>query len=145
MRSNSAIASTSRLPWPHIRRPVRSTSFPFIALDPSSLALVTCCRGLARPLPAPHGRTMFAAALFESEARNLLLAVAAMALDGLIGDPRWLWRGRLLHPVVLLGWLIARLERRLNRWELSDAARRWRGAASVLIVVGCAALVGGLI
>jgi adenosylcobinamide-phosphate synthase len=88
---------------------------------------------------------MFAAALFESEARNLLLAVAAMALDGLIGDPRWLWRGRLLHPVVLLGWLIARLERWLNRWELSDAARRWRGAATVLIVVGCAALVGGLI
>jgi adenosylcobinamide-phosphate synthase len=88
---------------------------------------------------------MLAAAPFESESRGLLLAVAALALDWLIGDPRWLWRGRLHHPIVLLGALIAWLERRLNRWELSDAARRRRGAATVLIAVGSAALVGGLV
>src|SRR5271170_4801245 len=88
---------------------------------------------------------MLAAAPFESESRGLLLAVIALALDWLIGDPRWLWRGRLHHPIVLMGALIARLERRLNRWELSDAARRWRGAATVLVVVVCAALLGWLI
>jgi len=88
---------------------------------------------------------MLAAAPFDSEARNLLLAVAALALDWLIGDPRWLWRGRLHHPIVLLGGLIALLERRLNRPAVSNRARRWRGAASVLIAVGCAALIGWLI
>jgi adenosylcobinamide-phosphate synthase len=88
---------------------------------------------------------MLATAPFDSEARGLLLAVAAMALDWLIGDPRWLWRGRLHHPVVLLGGLIALLERRLNRPERSNAARRRRGAATVLIAVGSAALIGGLI
>ena len=49
----------------------------------------------------------------------------AMAVDALFGDPRWLWR-HLAHPVVGMGWIIARLE---GRWldpamPAADQARR---------------------
>jgi adenosylcobinamide-phosphate synthase len=81
----------------------------------------------------------------DSEVRTLLIAIGAMALDGLIGDPRWLWGRRLRHPVVWLGWLTAWLERRLNRVERSDRARRLGGALAVVVVVGVAALVGWLV
>ncbi|MBI3514335.1 MAG: hypothetical protein HY060_09775, partial [Proteobacteria bacterium] len=60
---------------------------------------------------------------FDAEVRVLLLAVGAMALDWLIGDPAWLWGRRLHHPVVLLGALTAWLERWLNRVDLAEAAR----------------------
>jgi len=73
--------------------------------------------------------------------RVLLIALAAMAIDWLVGDPRWLW-DRLPHPVVLVGALIAWLERRLNRVEVSERARLLRGGSTVLIVVGGAALAG---
>jgi adenosylcobinamide-phosphate synthase len=87
---------------------------------------------------------MLADASFDPEARVLMLALAAMALDWLVGDPPWLWR-RLRHPVVLLGALIAGLERRLNRLERSERERIARGALAVLIVVAAAALAGWLI
>ena len=84
---------------------------------------------------------MLAAALADLEAR-VLIAAAAMALDWLVGDPAWLWRGVLRHPVVLVGGAIAWLEGRHNRPETSDRARRWLGALVVALVVGCAALIG---
>jgi adenosylcobinamide-phosphate synthase len=87
---------------------------------------------------------MLADASLDPEARVLMLALAAMALDWLVGDPPWLWR-RLRHPVVLLGALIAGLERRLNRLERSERERIARGALAVLIVVAAAALAGWLI
>src|SRR5215469_4217521 len=119
MRSNSAIASTSRLPWPHINRPVR----------PAPLSLIPCAPSCIDRFPAAsHGRAMLAITTADLEARALLLAVAAMAIDWLVGDPAWLWRGVLRHPVTLLGGLVAWLERRLNRPEISEGARRWRGA-----------------
>src|SRR5579871_795864 len=73
--------------------------------------------------------------------RALVIALAAIAIDWIVGDPRWLW-GRLRHPVVLLGALVAWLERTLNRLDIAERARAWRGAATVLIVVGGAALAG---
>lgn len=76
---------------------------------------------------------------------TLLIAVAALAVDWLVGDPPWLWRRGLRHPVVLLGGLTALLERRLNDVDASDGARRLRGAATVLIVVGLAALTGRIV
>lgn len=87
---------------------------------------------------------MLTDASFEPEARVLALALAAMALDWLVGDPPWLWR-RLRHPVVLLGALIAWLERRLNRHEHAERARIGRGALTVLIVVAAASLAGGVV
>ncbi len=60
--------------------------------------------------------------------------VAALVVDGLIGDPQ-----NLLHPVQLLGWCIQRLERAWNRG--SAGARLGKGGLLVAIVVaGTAAL-----
>ena len=62
----------------------------------------------------------------------LLILAAALALDALVGDPPWLWR-RLPHPVALIGRLIDRLERKLNRAWRPAWDRRLRGA---LVAVG---------
>ncbi len=72
--------------------------------------------------------------------RSLILA-AALLLDWLVGDPPWLWR-RLPHPVVVIGRLIAGLERRLNGPERTPRVRLARGFATVLLAVGLAAAVG---
>jgi adenosylcobinamide-phosphate synthase len=70
--------------------------------------------------------------------------ITAMALDGLVGDPRWL-----PHPVKLIGALAARLERlsrRLVPWEYAAGGVTAAivvsaaGAAAWLIVAGAAAL-----
>lgn len=58
----------------------------------------------------------------------LLILLAALVLDAVIGDPPALWR-LLPHPVALIGRLIAALDRRLNRAERSGLDRRLRGAA----------------
>lgn len=74
--------------------------------------------------------------LFDLAAPTVL--AAALLLDGLVGDPRWLW-GRLPHPVVLLGRLVAWADGRWNRG--ARAARRWAGAlllAAALLLAGAA-------
>ncbi len=75
---------------------------------------------------------------------NALAAVlaVAVALDWLIGDPRWLW-GRLKHPVVILGALIDGLDRNVNHG--SPARRRLAGCAVVLSVVFLATATGVLL
>ena len=65
--------------------------------------------------------------------------VVAVALDWLIGDPRWLW-GRLKHPVVVLGSLIDGLDRHVNRG--SSARRRVAGFAVLVAIVVLAAVAG---
>jgi adenosylcobinamide-phosphate synthase len=74
----------------------------------------------------------------------LLLLLAALAVDALVGDPSALFR-RVPHPVALVGGLIAWLERTLNRGDLGDGARRLRGVATVLLTVALAAAVGAAI
>jgi len=54
----------------------------------------------------------------------------ALVLDTLIGDPRTRW-----HPVVLLGALIAALEKRLRRPHAAPAAQRRAGLALVVIIL----------
>jgi adenosylcobinamide-phosphate synthase len=74
----------------------------------------------------------------------LLLVVAALLLDAMIGDPDWLWR-RLPHPVVWIGNGIGWLERRLNR---ESRSRRWRklaGVVTVILLVSIAIVIGGLL
>ena len=75
--------------------------------------------------------------LFDLAAPSVL--AAALLLDALIGDPRWLW-GRVPHPVVLLGGLIDWLDRRLNRRDAST--RHLRGGLVLVLVTALAALVG---
>jgi len=82
--------------------------------------------------------------LFPTDAAHvdpLLLLLAALAVDALIGDPPALFR-RVPHPVALIGAAVAGLERGLNRRELGHGAKRWRGIATVLTTVALAAGTG---
>lgn len=65
----------------------------------------------------------------------------ALAFDAVIGDPHWLWR-RFAHPVAIMGWAIAALDRLLNRDDQSAAMRRMAGIATVVVLVGTSALIG---
>ena len=65
--------------------------------------------------------------------RPFLVVALACGLDRLLGDPRWC-----LHPVVVMGWCIARLRRLAERWA-GDCPARLRLAGGLIT----AALVGG--
>ncbi len=62
------------------------------------------------------------------------LLLAAMALDAVIGDPRWLYR-IVPHPTVVMGRALSFCDRLLNRPESSATTRREAGAVSTLAVV----------
>ncbi len=61
---------------------------------------------------------------------TLLALVAALLLDARFGEPNWLW-ARIPHPAALLGRLVDRLDRALNR----GGARRLRGALALLLLL----------
>ena len=65
------------------------------------------------------------------------ILLIALALDALIGDPRWL-----PHPVRLMGWLTGLLDRALNRESYGEGARMLLGAVAVLLVAGASAAAG---
>ena len=65
------------------------------------------------------------------------ILLAALALDALIGDPRWL-----PHPVRLIGWLTGLLDRALNRERNGETARVLLGGIAVLLVTGASAAAG---
>lgn len=67
--------------------------------------------------------------------------LAGLALDAVVGEMRPIFRF-VPHPVVVIGGVIASLERRLNRESRGRAARRARGALVVLVVVALAAACG---
>jgi adenosylcobinamide-phosphate synthase len=69
------------------------------------------------------------------------LTLAALAVESCVGYPQALYRW-IRHPVVWMGCAIAALERRWNKPEFSDVARRWLGILTVIIVASGAALVG---
>ena len=72
------------------------------------------------------------------------LALAALAVDAVVGDPPALYR-RVPHPVAAIGKGIEVLEARLNDASLSDTARLVRGGAVVLLVTLAAAGAGALV
>ena len=56
----------------------------------------------------------------------------AWGLDRLVGDPRWC-----LHPVVVMGWCIARLRRLAEAWAGESPWRlRLAGCLITLLLVG---------
>ncbi|MGE0713822.1 MAG: adenosylcobinamide-phosphate synthase CbiB [Alphaproteobacteria bacterium] len=73
----------------------------------------------------------------------LVILFLALLLDAAVGDPPLLWR-LVPHPVVLVGRLVALLDRRLNRPDRSAAARRIRGILVVLAVAAVATTVGAI-
>jgi adenosylcobinamide-phosphate synthase len=73
---------------------------------------------------------------------NLLLA--ALVVEACIGYPQALYRV-IRHPVVWVGIVLEVLERRLNRPELGDEARRALGIVTVVVTAGGAAAIGYLL
>jgi adenosylcobinamide-phosphate synthase len=76
--------------------------------------------------------------LFEDIVSALLLA---LILDGLFGDPRWLYR-LLPHPIVLMGKAIARLEQRAFGSVASATMLFRRGRLMMIGLVSISALIG---
>jgi adenosylcobinamide-phosphate synthase len=70
-----------------------------------------------------------------------VVLAAALILDGLIGDPRWLW-ARVPHPVAMLGSFIGWADLRANQRDESN--RRWRGVILLVFLVLAAGCVGML-
>ena len=68
----------------------------------------------------------------------ILLVVLACGLDRLLGDPRsW------LHPVMVMGWVIARLRGWAEAWAADEPWRlRLAGFGITLLLVGGSALAG---
>lgn len=67
------------------------------------------------------------------------ILLAALLLDGALGEPKWLW-GRIPHPAVLMGRAIGALETWLNN-GLPDQ-RRAKGAGAVMALALGAAGIG---
>ena len=72
---------------------------------------------------------------------RLLLAslLVGLALDALLGDPRWLW-GRVPHPVVAMGRATLWLEQRWLDVRAPAADQARRGRTATLVVIGASAL-----
>ena len=75
---------------------------------------------------------------------KFLLLYIGLAIDALCGEMGPLFRD-VPHPVVLAGRAIQFFEARLNRPIRSAAARRVRGAVTVVVLVGVAAALGWLL
>ena len=71
----------------------------------------------------------------------LLLLYLGLAIDALCGEMAPVFR-HVPHPVVLAGRAIAFFEARLNRPIRGERARRARGVATVVVLVGAAAALG---
>jgi adenosylcobinamide-phosphate synthase len=70
------------------------------------------------------------------------VVLIALAFEAVAGYPAWLF-ARIGHPVTWMGALIAGLEKRLNRLDLSVPIRRGRGIAALVVTIGmtvCAAV-----
>ena len=75
---------------------------------------------------------------------RLLMLIAAIALDALVGDPDWIWR-RLPHPVTWFGALIGFCDRTFNRDTAAPCVRRVAGVAVVIALVAIGWFAGVLV
>lgn len=73
-----------------------------------------------------------------------LLLATALVLDAYLGEMRLLFKV-VPHPVVAIGAVITWFDRRLNRRDRSDLARRVRGVLVLVIMVGGALGIGAVI
>ncbi len=72
---------------------------------------------------------------------TLLVLALALAIDRLVGDPRFLW-SRVPHPIVLAGRAVERLDARLNDASRDAAERRRLGLIAVAVLMAGAAALG---
>jgi len=75
---------------------------------------------------------------------RLLLLLAAIVIDAILGDPDWIWR-RLPHPVTWFGALIGVCDRTFNRDTASPMLRRLAGMIVVVVLVALAWSAGVLV
>jgi adenosylcobinamide-phosphate synthase len=71
----------------------------------------------------------------------LLILLAALAIDAVVGDPQWLWR-RWPHPVTAIGAAINALDRSCNRPNRSAFWRRIAGISCIVMLVAAAGVIG---
>lgn len=64
----------------------------------------------------------------------LYLLFFALLLDGVLGDPDFLWR-RLPHPVVLIGKSIGFLDHHLNRSSKAAVTRKLGGVLTLMLLI----------
>ena len=64
----------------------------------------------------------------------LAVLALALAIDAVVGDPQWIWRA-LPHPVVLIGRVIAFIERHGNKPEFGTGVRRGFGVLCVCVLL----------
>ena len=69
-----------------------------------------------------------------------MIVFLAMLLDGLLGEPKWLW-SRIPHPAVLMGKAVGALDRRMN----TGPNRKHKGIRALIILVIGAWIIGWLI
>lgn len=69
------------------------------------------------------------------------ILLLALAIDLAFGDMAVVFRF-VPHPTALVRGASGVFDRRLNREDRSDAARRWRGAITAIVLVGAAAAIG---
>jgi len=68
------------------------------------------------------------------------LLVAALLLDAILGEPKWLW-SRLPHPAVLMGKLVDAFDQRLNKGEF----RHINGGLTAVALIAIALILGWLL
>ncbi|HEX3971402.1 MAG TPA: cobalamin biosynthesis protein, partial [Stellaceae bacterium] len=73
-----------------------------------------------------------------SASEPFAILLLALAIDLAFGDMAVVFRF-LPHPTALVASAAGLFDRRLNRDGRGDAARQWRGAITVIVLVGAAA------
>jgi adenosylcobinamide-phosphate synthase len=71
---------------------------------------------------------------------SVAVTLLALLVERIFGYPQWLMQ-RIGHPAAWMGWLIAALDRLLNR---EDASRGWRKAAGVAALIILLPFVGSV-
>ena len=78
------------------------------------------------------------------EAPGLLILLAALVIDWLVGDPDRVW-SKIPHPVVLFGTAISKIDDLLNSETDADRIRFNKGALAVTVLVFAAIAIGVLL
>jgi adenosylcobinamide-phosphate synthase len=71
---------------------------------------------------------------------NSLILLLAMILDGILGEPSWLW-SRVTHPIVVMGRAVGWCDKTLNK----GTRKRLMGALAISALVILAALAGKIL
>jgi adenosylcobinamide-phosphate synthase len=71
---------------------------------------------------------------------SIAVTLVALLIEATIGYPERVLRA-IGHPVTWIGWLIARLDRSLNRDHLNGASRRLSGAVALILIIVAPVLV----